>query len=293
MINFDIAVDTIRDNHGFTPNSHDSSYYRTFTVEGCKSLQVRISNHGTHLWTWYDREYDPSATINYCIVFSEDFKHDSNISVDINIKNRDGKVIGQKKSFEVMQFVYDCKQISAQDAALISANIENIWKNRKFEDPLKDTTRHARVMILKPNENIKILVDNHPSTTFNDAQTTDNKTNINCSKNMNKKNTIRLTESDLKRVISESVKKVLKEQLDGNATDNPMINQLWNELMSINRGLIKEVLQKYGWGKSKELGDGVFKQIVKVSEAINTFDAVLRNTTADSDYWAMNAHEQD
>jgi hypothetical protein len=83
MINFDIAVDTIRDNHGFTPNSHDSSYYRTFTVEGCKSLQVRISNHGTHLWTWYDREYDPSATINYCIVFSEDFKHDSNISVDI------------------------------------------------------------------------------------------------------------------------------------------------------------------------------------------------------------------
>ena len=55
----------------------------------------------------------------------------------------------------------------------------------------------------------------------------------------------------------------------------------------------KEVLQKYGWGKSKELGDGVFKQIVKVSEAINTFDAVLRNTTADSDYWAMNAHEQD
>ena len=110
---------------------------------------------------------------------------------------------------------------------------------------------------------------------------------------MNKKNTIRLTESDLKKVISESVKNVLKEQLDGNATDNPMINQLWNELMSINKGLIKEVLQKYGWGKSKELGDGVFKQIVKVSEAINTFDAVLRNTTADSDYWAMNAHEQD
>lgn len=211
MINFDIAVDTIRDNHGFTPNSHDSSYYRTFAVEGCKSLQVRISNHGTHLWTWYDREYDPSATINYCIVFSEDFKHDSNISVDINIKNRDGKVIGQKKSFEVMQFVYDCKQISAQDAALISANIENIWKNRKFEDPLKDTTRHARVMILKPNENIKILVDNHPSTTFNDAQTTDNKTNINCSKNMNKKNTIRLTESDLNRIITESVKRVLRE----------------------------------------------------------------------------------
>lgn len=32
-----------------------------------------------------------------------------------------------------------------------------------------------------------------------------NKTNINCSKNMNKKNTIRLTESELKRIITESV----------------------------------------------------------------------------------------
>ena len=31
---------------------------------------------------------------------------------------------------------------------------------------------------------------------------------------MNKKNTIRLTESDLKRVISESVKRVLKESED-------------------------------------------------------------------------------
>ena len=68
---------------------------------------------------------------------------------------------------------------------------------------------------------------------------------------MNKKNTIRLTESDLKRVISESVKIVLIEQLDGNASDTPMINELWNELMSINRGLIKEVLQKIWMGKIK------------------------------------------
>lgn len=45
-----------------------------------------------------------------------------------------------------------------------------------------------------------------------DAQSTDNnKTDKNESKNMNRKNTIRLTESDLKKVISESVKRVLKE----------------------------------------------------------------------------------
>ena len=45
-----------------------------------------------------------------------------------------------------------------------------------------------------------------------DVQSTeDNKTDINCSKNMNKKNTIRLTESELKRIITESVKKIVSE----------------------------------------------------------------------------------
>lgn len=45
-----------------------------------------------------------------------------------------------------------------------------------------------------------------------DVQSTeDNKTDKNESKNMSKKNTIRITESDLKRVISESVKKIVNE----------------------------------------------------------------------------------
>ena len=47
-----------------------------------------------------------------------------------------------------------------------------------------------------------------------DAQTTDNnKTNKNESKQLNRCKTIRLTESDLKYIINESVKKVLKERL--------------------------------------------------------------------------------
>ena len=45
-----------------------------------------------------------------------------------------------------------------------------------------------------------------------DAQTTENnKTDKNESKNMNRKNTIRLTESDLKNIITESVKNILME----------------------------------------------------------------------------------
>lgn len=46
-------------------------------------------------------------------------------------------------------------------------------------------------------------------------------------KNMSKKNTIRLTESDLKRVISESVKKVLKENDDRNKLSEQLYNDAY------------------------------------------------------------------
>ena len=60
MINFDQAVSIIRRNGGFKPNRKDTSYYRTYTIEGNRPLQARVSNHGTWLRTWYDKDYDPS-----------------------------------------------------------------------------------------------------------------------------------------------------------------------------------------------------------------------------------------
>ena len=70
---------------GFKSNSNDSSYYRTYTIEGNRPLQARISNHGTWLWTWYDKQYDPSYAINTCVVYSENGEDNSNIEVDMKI----------------------------------------------------------------------------------------------------------------------------------------------------------------------------------------------------------------
>jgi ABC-type transport system involved in cytochrome bd biosynthesis fused ATPase/permease subunit len=62
---------------------------------------------------------------------------------------------------------------------------------------------------------------------------------------MSKKNTIRLTESDLKRVISESVKRMLKEG-DGKfmqlAKDNNMDQEYWNCMAQAEK--IEEELQE-------------------------------------------------
>lgn len=52
----------------------------------------------------------------------------------------------------------------------------------------------------------------------------DNNGNIKISKNMNKKNTIKLTESELKKIISESVTKVLKEMDESNEI-NKLLSQ--------------------------------------------------------------------
>lgn len=111
--------------------------------------------------------------------------------------------------------------------------------------------------------------------------------------NRNKK-TIRLTEADLHNIIKESVNKVLKEGQEGVVTENPMVNKLWNELMVLKNGIIKDIIRKYSWGKSSELGKGVMKSIMEVSNAINTFNAVLQGTTADNEeYWSRIKHEQD
>ena len=105
---------------------------------------------------------------------------------------------------------------------------------------------------------------------------------------------IRLTESKLKQIVNESVKKALREGQEGVVTENPMVNQLWNELMVLKNGIIKDIMRKYGWGKSSELGKDVMKSIVGVSNAIGMLNNVLQGTTADNaDYWDKVYHEQD
>lgn len=157
MIDFNTAIELVRRNGGFKPNSREDSYYRTYTMQGNKPMQVRISNHGTHLWTWYDKNYDPSYAINTCIVYSADGSHDSNVSVDMRLKDKQNNVIGQRKSFEVIQYVYNCQLLDENDSALINQSVQSIWNNKSFKDPLAGTLKHAKVYKLIPNQPIEHL----------------------------------------------------------------------------------------------------------------------------------------
>ena len=193
MVNFEEVIEDIRKNGGFESNQRDDSYYRTYINKETKPLQVRISSHGTHLWTWYERKYDPSYAINTCIVYSNDGTHNSKVQVDMRLTNEQGQVIGQRKPFEVIQYVYNCQLIDINDAALINQAVQSIWQNKTFKDPLAGTPKHAKVYKLIPNQPIQTLLESRQLKSNNKMR-----------------HIIILRESELKRVISETVKRTLK-----------------------------------------------------------------------------------
>lgn len=157
MIEFSTAINLVRQNGGFKSNDYESSFYRTYIIQGSKPIQVRVSNHGTHLWTWYDENYDPSNAINISIVYSADGSQNSNVKVNMNITDNNKNVIGQRKPFEVIQYVYNCQLLDNNDSVLINQAIQSICQNKGYRDPLANTEKHAKVYRLKPNQQIETI----------------------------------------------------------------------------------------------------------------------------------------
>lgn len=177
MVDFNITIDSIRKNNGFNPNEHESSFYRVYTVQNSKPIQVRVSNHGTHLWSWLDKDYDPSTSINISIVFTENGITTSNCYVDKQMK----------RNFEVVQYIYNCSKLTPKDVALINRKIITIPINKDFSDPLASTDKAAKKEVLKSNNN-----------------------NIKENKNSMR---VRITESKLNRIIENVVSGVMKQMV--------------------------------------------------------------------------------
>ena len=203
MIDFNSVISAIRDNNGFEANEYDSSYYRVYTVPNQRPLQVRISNHGTHLWTWDEKaEYIPHRGYNISIVFMSSSKgySGSNTAVNMDIFGKDANgdkiKVGTKPNFEVIQYVYDCDVLTPNNVARINQFIQQIPMFKKFIDPMKtNPQKHAKVYRLTPNNTPEIITEN-----------------TNRNRKMNKKQLTRLSENQLRQIVAESVKMMLKEE---------------------------------------------------------------------------------
>lgn len=158
MVSFDDAISVLKDNAGFKPNNYDDSYYRLYeTSKGC--IQVRVSNHGTELWTWVkNAPINPSdCYANICIVLSDDGNHASDTTADMNIYKKDesGKDI---LDFEVIQYVYNLSLLSSRNMGIINAMIQQIPTKNKFYEPLRaNPTKHAKIFKLTPNKRISVV----------------------------------------------------------------------------------------------------------------------------------------
>lgn len=203
----------------FIPNTKGNSYYLIQNRdENNLPVQIRISNHGTYLETWTDRKelgdsvdrIDPAHSINISIVFVDNGKSITN-DCDDQV-NCEGCVLpvckpqtfdGQNeigRPFKVFQYVYQSDDIASRYINSLTKAIFHARYTGEYIDTLKDLPRAA-----KPKE---FDSTNLPKGKQPKYSQTENKQ---YNKNRNMKQTIKLRESELKRMIAESFLRVLNE----------------------------------------------------------------------------------
>lgn len=147
----------------FIPNKHHDSFYLIQKGNQNKpTVQIRLSNHGTYLETWTDREelgnsverIDPSRSINMSIVFVDDGE---SLTTDCegqpNCEDcklpmcKPQKFEGQNeigRPFTVYQYTYKSKQIKQRYINALAKAIFNARYSGQYTDPLRNLPRAAK-----------------------------------------------------------------------------------------------------------------------------------------------------
>ena len=148
---------------------------------------IRISDHCTYMQTWVDNE-----TWN------------APVRLDVVIEDEPTEAVTQVRvgyDFTITEFVSQSSDIDTQKARTIAYDIRNAMNGNPYANNVRGEKRN--------------LVATHGNNTQQ----------INCNTNMNK-NKIRLTESQLHNMISESVKRILSETRFG--TPQPVFGNAIN-----------------------------------------------------------------
>ena len=198
----------------FLSNTKGDSYYSIQKRNQKNPVQIRLSNHGTFLKTWIDREelsdsktrlLDPSSCFNISIVFIDD---NTNITTQcVGQNNCDNCTItpcqpqtfqGQNelgKPFTVKQYVYKSSSINSRNLnGIVKAIMEARFRG-EYIDPLLTTAKRAsqKELTSQPQQ---------PIQENNNKQINTNKT------------VMKINESQLRKIIKENVKKVLNEEIN-------------------------------------------------------------------------------
>ena len=188
----------------------DDSWYLTVSNGSYQNVEIRISNHKTNINTWAFRQYrGQSPSIRISIVF-RDNDYAGNVLLHEPVK----------RQISVTEYVYDLTDgstLSDKEIAMLTKAIRAAASG-SFVDPLGMATESDVVgEYVAQNTTTTNNGDTVPSTKWNhgmDSSIEESKTK----KNM-KKNVVKINENTLRQIVSESVKKVLKEGQMGFSRD--------------------------------------------------------------------------
>lgn len=197
-------------------NDGDDSVY--IDTNG-KKYEIRVSNHCTHLWTWHQRKYGDSDDITRISIVFED--KDTFTNRNLVLKKP------RKTKLHVMEFVYritDPNSFTPQDVKTVMNTINRCLKRQEmYEDETgKLTYAKERISINPIYENKQYK-----------------NTNMIMKQKQNKQ-TIKLNESQLRNIIKEGIKRVLKE----NSSFDKDIEEIKNIISHLHT-LYKESNKRY------------------------------------------------
>ena len=173
-----------------------------YTVWG--NTLVRISNHCTWMKIWdnYLQKNPQDAKRNILSLVFEDGEDTYTEECLFTVTKR-------KKPIRVTEYVFNSASLSKQDIKMIIGSLQQMMTTNKFNEPTGKGERFDRISVSPDYMNIETTTDGRAIPAGGhgmDYSIEESKTN----KNM-KKNVIKLNENTIRKMVAESVKKVLKE----------------------------------------------------------------------------------
>ena len=168
---------------------------------------LRASNHHPSMANMVKGNRKPWNTTNICIEFYEPIR-DKNGKIKKNkcqttvVQNAKGNI----QPFTIDVYKYEAKLLDIADIPTIYNAIVSFINNGIYTDPLSSTnkaakviSRTAKIVNRKPSNNTETSQSSTSATTSKS-----NSENLNC-------NTMKLKESDLRCIISETIKRIIKD----------------------------------------------------------------------------------
>ncbi len=218
-----------------------------YTVLG--NTLVRVSNHCTYMYVWenFFKIHPKQRGMKILSLVFEDNKdtfHPNCLVTQHNLS----------KPIMVEEYVYPLhsnpQYLSKVDVNAIIKSLQNLERTNRFNEPTGKAQRYVRKSLNPTTQNI--TTDNSGIPTFSsefgygDDAVSESKNNESKNTKNMKKNTIKLNENQLRNIVAESVKKVLKE--NSSDTDSEIYQAITSFMDEIHRIITtdREAVEYYG-----------------------------------------------